>query len=823
MIKFEIIEAKTLLRISVGKIRPYYELDRFTKPNKLDLIKNIDKNREFNSLKDFCDLYDTTIVASKFDTNINQQIMAFNIEAGLSSGTSKQKILDYIKNIPLMPNCVLHGRNGNLQLLYLANSKTNQNIKSVQKALHMILKEFFEINTVENGILISSHNSIKYKSIFISDDINKKFYDNAVESLNFITNYEYSDRDKMESMKIKKVIKNMQQNHYKKTTNYDDLLIAEDSFNIIKDFDISKIKCLNLQLDFNEVSNEDKVITISNLVNFNKSKIMISGKYNNAVNKAIQASIIKNNVFNLSCSNCSKKCACKSLYNTDLQINLKSKIFSSLDVDFNKKTEPIAKGDIDKLRSELKNILTKVRKSEKGSINLIKVPTGGGKTFAAMKELAESSVLAFPNHQLKSEKINEYINLYSDKPFESLNVKDFLSEEDYETITNIYKIEGYYSASNFIKSRRGGKEWLRKNNLPLSKRTFTTHEKSLVTKFNTNVRMVAYDEDPVNSLFKTSTFKKTKVLSELDEIYEIIADSKKGPLLSLINAIKSIDKRSDFKRNPLSKKEIKYILDKVYKNKKIISATTLNLIGSFIISNETFASVRELPSQTIVILSATIDTDFYEKYYKDRKVNVYEIEMELLGELNQVKIPTGKVNFNKNKYLKKQIAEIAELAGADDIITYKKYASEMNFDEHYKIYMGNTSGYNSLSGKNTVVAATFRKPEQFYILKHIAKLNFNNKNNKNKTKLTLPNTFSKSTMGVKNGKHYFKFFTFLDTGLRKTQLDDINSEMVQAIGRSRLLLNKDVETVVISDFVPDIIKSENIFERKEYLKLKGED
>jgi len=788
-----------------------------------------------------------TLELSEFRDKLNTSIIALQPKKSnyflleFDGKYSAQEFIDYANNLKLLPNIIyssLKNRDEKdlkllrkFKVIYVFDENiSEEDYNRYYKILCSIFPKVLKAKNISDGAwFYGSNNSVKNSVVYYNEQYLDLIENNYIK--NMIKNVALND-EKIKQIQDKTRLKTLTNEIYvdsylkttapkivdfkelKRTMKYECALMKEFYFVAPYKFDLSL---------------EDKMILMSNLKDYNNSDEFLKriklnseeGKTINGINKwdSLQSWMNREDVTPLKCASCSKFNNCK---NAAPDGELRNIIDLKIDNQVIKKSNNnnILNFNNDKLKSIRSAMAIKLdiidKETYDNTIHLFKVPTGAGKSYAMINQLSKTSVMAFPNHNLKQEKINEYVKLFDDKPFETLNVKDFLSNDDYNYVQTLYKNKGFSAVTEYVKSLDGGQDWLKRNNMPILNKTFTTHEKSLVSKYNSGVNTIVYDEDPFNSLFKIHNYKKTKTLSELRFLRKHISDKMlELCLLKLINKIVKLNTH-DFVKNIITKGKIKKIHNKINKMKLNISATTLNLLESDIISKSTYSITRKLPDKKIIILSATLDIDYYKNIYKkeNRRVMVHEFNMDLNGTLNQVLMKTGKINYSKNNYLKKNIIKIAEKAGADDIITYKKYANEMNIEDDYKVYMGNTSGFNHLDGKNTVVAATFRKPEIYYIMKTISENNINRKG-----KLKLPKSYKSSVRNVVHGRHVFKFYCFNDEDLRKNLFNDIDNEMTQAIGRSRLLLNKDTETVIVSDFIPKIVKKRiQVFSLNDYLK-----
>jgi hypothetical protein len=132
------------------------------------------------------------------------------------------------------------------------------------------------------------------------------------------------------------------------------------------------------------------------------------------------------------------------------------------------------------------------------------------------------------------------------------------------------------------------------------------------------------------------------------------------------------------------------------------------------------------------------------------------------------------------------VAKLVDKVGDRRVITFMKYKHlfpSANPDLHY----GNCTGYDFLKGQNIAVIGTPHKNEILYLFTAYAMgIDLNQINLKIKDLKITWKGFS------------FRFSTYEDQRLRNIQLGAIESELVQAIGRSRSL-RTSAEVLVFSN------------------------
>lgn len=437
-------------------------------------------------------------------------------------------------------------------------------------------------------------------------------------------------------------------------------------------------------------------------------------------------------------------------------------------------------------------------KPNNDDIFIFKVPPGIGKTTKVIERFCHSGVIAFPNHELKDEKVDEYEKFHNEIPHFTCNLKDIVTdEEDLVEISHAYKRGDVETPKKIISKYPNGVEYLRTRGIPLVNSVFTTHEKTLRAKYDDTVSTVIYDEDPIDSLFKI------KHIYDLAEDVEKIINHKKelglnkNHITFLTKLTASIGKHQYPTEFTFSEYEEKHRWQIVVKlksaNKKHLHLDLKNNISELVMANvfcsNSYSIVTELPKKRVFILSATPDIDFYREAYPDRNVYVSQYDnVKRKGTIKHVPIST-----TKKAIVDKEIVEqIKEQSPHGNIITFKKFKGLFDIDARMP-HGGNVLGYNYLSGKDISVAYTYQKPAIYYAHKVIQQGHSLSKNWK-----------SLSYKKVFHGGNSFMFGCFNNIYMAKSQIHTIESEMYQAVERARTI-RQDVKVTIFSKFIPSFL------------------
>ena len=198
-------------------------------------------------------------------------------------------------------------------------------------------------------------------------------------------------------------------------------------------------------------------------------------------------------------------------------------------------------------------------------------------------------------------------------------------------------------------------------------------------------------------------------------------------------------------------------------------------------------------------MSATLNEEICKLVFGDRMIWVDLGEVELKG--NIVQYPQKSFSRFQIKENKDLIPLSQNIIGELPTITYKSLASKFNTIATF----GSTSGLDEYGGQNIAVIGTPHVSEIVYLL-------FANA-------LGLKPKLNDATMHytkIKRNGFEFYFNTYSsDLLLREIQIYIIESELLQAIGRARLLRN-DCTVVVLSNL--PIQQAEFVYLTNEEIK-----
>lgn len=201
----------------------------------------------------------------------------------------------------------------------------------------------------------------------------------------------------------------------------------------------------------------------------------------------------------------------------------------------------------------------------------------------------------------------------------------------------------------------------------------------------------------------------------------------------------------------------------------------------------------KLPKLKYIILSATLNANIYKQYFQGfMPIRCYdEKKAKYKGKLIQYTYHSlGRGDLKK----KMEVFDfICERSGKKDLglITFKHLANERAVKDKniLAIHFGNSSGINSLSGKDLGIIGTPYKAEQAYKL--IACYLGADVNNQDDIRPRVRR--------IKYAGASFLITTYKNELLREVQLYSIQSELEQCVGRARLL-RKNCTVYLLSAF-----------------------
>lgn len=478
--------------------------------------------------------------------------------------------------------------------------------------------------------------------------------------------------------------------------------------------------------------------------------------------------------------------------------------------------EETATIDLGQAEEKLKQAFLQAYYEEGNTITLIKGATGIGKT-TLLNSIPNFNYLSisYPNHRLGDDIVsrvkienalhlkelsltnksvlNEFkrlqsigayksARLYLEQYKKSIIEKHANGEIDKEEADKIVSsITGYFEDISKASNTKGT--------------IFSTHKKMLELN-NDNIKTYIIDEDILMStIINTESLEISQINNYINlsnrykavTISECLSNLKK----QVINAMNNPNEAFKVDKSDVDIEELNRIIQGECSNLKINLREILNI--SSVVSNENREvlgmAIGKLPDKKCIILSATVNEKMYRLLFPDRKIRFIDIgNIETEGEL--IIHYTG---FSRNKLSKefdKCIDKIKqETKGISNVITFAKFENKFRKAGFNSIaHFGACSGLDAYKGEDLIVAGTPHIDERVYILlASIMEENFKG------------NHVIKYSNVIRNGYEFY-FNTFESSELlQEIQFYFIESELVQAVGRARILRN-DAKVHLFSNY-----------------------
>ncbi|MBD5155790.1 MAG: hypothetical protein HDT15_12215 [Oscillibacter sp.] len=212
-------------------------------------------------------------------------------------------------------------------------------------------------------------------------------------------------------------------------------------------------------------------------------------------------------------------------------------------------------------------------------------------------------------------------------------------------------------------------------------------------------------------------------------------------------------------------------------------------------------SVKFPDNKKYIMLSATADETICRLYFNEENVWFYNCkEAAITGELCQYGDRSmGRSSIRKDPSI---IEKIKQWTAFNYTISFKEFHKHYEGDLHF----GNCAGCDTLKGENIDVIGTPHQPEWIYKL-FAYSLGYD-----------VDDSLKPNTVVTHNGFR-FRFMTYEDKILRAIQFYMIESELEQAVGRSRLL-RCDCSVNLFSDFpLRQAILKESEYDTNESTQL----
>lgn len=315
----------------------------------------------------------------------------------------------------------------------------------------------------------------------------------------------------------------------------------------------------------------------------------------------------------------------------------------------------------------------------------------------------------------------------------------------------------------------------------------TTHHRSIQDfKHPTLI----FDEDPLQTVLMP--IEEIKI-SDLCTLKSRIEDPRDKDLVEDIIAELGKGKPNIcYKLKKFSFRDYRKVEDTVFAIPSITSPVMNFFNGGVYVIDENdnnkvyFSRSQQLSEdKKVIILSATANEWIYRQLYGDR-IRFYDLgNVEIKGRLLQDTFYTySRQNLRKEEVLEHVLASVEDRL----IITFADYVGKFR-NARKDIYFGKCRGTNKLEGEKLAVVGTPHVQMSTYLL--LA----------DKLGLDLqPSDYSMSDQRIIHNNMEFRFYTFENQFLRNIQFFYIESELRQAVGRARLVRQKEADVLLFSNF-----------------------
>ncbi len=431
-----------------------------------------------------------------------------------------------------------------------------------------------------------------------------------------------------------------------------------------------------------------------------------------------------------------------------------------------------------------------LKKENDRKIHILKVPTAIGKT--ELLTTVTNSTIALPTNSLKNEVVNrmkvpsqltpdpvhfqnDHINQIIDYYYTvGLPKKAVAVLHDLISGKNSYPVlpDDIDSATAYI-------EQIQKCSTS-DKTIITTHSRAINSEFAHDT--VIYDEDPLNELLRVNQVN-------INDLNGLNLRVKHSELDSLNKKLGEITPGEIHENMPFSEESLDELIGKASSENGYSSNIFGSFSSAFFMKDKIdtsiihFVSKKDFPTdRKIIILSATVSPFIYRKLFGDR-VEVFDLgEVEQMGSV---------IQYTKRSCSRGSLArycdQMSEVIGNKKVITFKYFRNQFQ-NPVQDIYFGNCSGYNGLKGEDLVLVGTpHRNNVEYLMLAKCLGIDFG------------PDDTKMTQKKIEHNGFKFMFNCYDHEELRKIQLDLIESDLVQAVGRARTL-RTEAKVEVYSNF-----------------------
>lgn len=403
----------------------------------------------------------------------------------------------------------------------------------------------------------------------------------------------------------------------------------------------------------------------------------------------------------------------------------------------------------------------------------LKAPTGIGKT--ELYTSLENAIIALSSHTLIEEISRDRMKIDHLKTPSTDSLEPYIKTQ----LEYLYSIGAINRANHLLTEVKDEYESVKKYRdqclrcYGSTKTVLTTHQKGL--HINWLHDKIIFDEDIIGTLLP---IEKLSISDLLILENRLSGDKDKKVISELINSIREDDSRCPQRTNEyITFDDLELVEREILTNSSGYSSDILHFFRSdYYLKNPNdptsihYITKFNLPNdKKIIILSATINEDFYKTLFGDRLIFNDLSTVKLTGLVEQY----PKHSFSQTS-LRNHLDEAIALVGSLPVITFKKYAD--NFANPIKnLYFWKSTGSNQYQGQDIAVVGT-PHPNPVVVALHAKALDIE----------FSPNDLSVKQQEVYHNGFKFWFNTYSRPELRAIHFHLIESELRQAIGRARV-------------------------------------
>ncbi|MDE7360751.1 MAG: hypothetical protein K2N38_02330 [Oscillospiraceae bacterium] len=441
---------------------------------------------------------------------------------------------------------------------------------------------------------------------------------------------------------------------------------------------------------------------------------------------------------------------------------------------------------LDSVRKDMQSFFNNAVSNE-FAVNILKAPTGSGKSFAHLeflKSFNRRTINAYPNSALMLEKYNTAkqmgINAAHTPVIEDLY--QHLTTQQYEQIISLYEIGAGELPIRLLKQWSKDNSYIQAylsklNNLPADAHIFTTHSRLFrMSEQMIGNAVVFIDEDIFPSMFGCSAVS----VDEFYKLYNAVDDEL------LKNKLSRVKEHISGDSHYFHLGELRFPAE--YKSEFMARCTNCGIVFSQNIwglaesenfyycatdHSIRFTVVNRLEHfGKIIMMSATANERICWKAF-NTSVNFCDLgQIEYKGKVIMHSSKSFSRAYLSDNNAEKTITDIVAKHGDCVYITFKEYCKYID-SKYQRTHYGQAVGTNDFEGRDLVIIGLNHRPSYVYVL--FAR------------SLGMDNYDILSTRTAQLHGFEFSMMTYADSELRNIQQYMLGSDLEQAIGRARLI------------------------------------